>query len=264
MKFRDLVLRTTLIALLSVGLTACATRPSDPATAAEFDRTNDPIEPLNRGIFEVNDFLDRILFRPIAQVYRFVIPEFIRDRVAGIVSNMEEPVIFANTVLQGRVTDAGTTVGRFLVNTIGGVGGMFDLADEFGLNRQDGDFGQTLHSWGAGEGSYLVLPFFGPSNIRDAVGKGVDMVMSPWGYISQIGSNATENRFTIASTVGGGVVKREKNIEALDSLKSGSLDFYAQMRSVYRQYRNNQLGITSQAMPLKYDDYEPLGTPMGE
>lgn len=265
MKYRGLAIRSFAIALLCVTLGACASVPEDPAQRAEYERTNDPLEPMNRGIFEVNDFLDRILFRPIAQAYRFVFPEFIRNRVAGIVSNMEEPVIFANNMMQGEVSSAGTTAGRFLVNTVAGVGGMFDVSDEVGLDRQEGDFGQTLHVWGFGEGAYIVLPLLGPSNIRDGIGKGVDMVMSPWGYIAKFGTDTTEDIFNYSSFAGSGVVKREKNIEALDSLKEGSLDFYAQMRSVYRQYRNKQLGIKAQPMSMQYEeyDYEPMTTPLG-
>lgn len=259
-------LRSVAVVLMMTALSGCASAPTDPAAAREFARTNDPLEPMNRTIFDVNDFLDRILFKPIAQAYRYVFPEFVRNRVAGIVSNMEEPVIFANNLMQGEVTNGATTAGRFLVNTVGGVGGMFDVAEEVGLDRQSGDFGQTLNSWGVGEGPYLVLPLFGPSNFRDTVGKVADMMMSPWGYlIDGLGaSHKTENRFAWSSMGANGVVRRERNLEALDSLKEGSLDFYAQMRSIYRQYRNKELGIAAPASATTGDwdsiDYEPMST----
>ena len=232
-----------LLALVAVtSLSACADMPKDAAGKAEYVSTDDPLEPTNRVIFDVNDFMDRLLFRPLAELYRATIPPGIRDRVAGILSNMKEPVIFANNLLQGEVSDAGTTASRFGINTTLGVAGMWDVANSFGLQQQTGDFGQTLNSWGIKSGPYLVLPLFGPSNFRDAIGMGVDTVMSPWQYLAAIDSHGTENRLSYTSTVVDGVVKREENIEALDALKSGSLDFYAQMRSVYRQYRAKQLG----------------------
>lgn len=245
------------VALLAAPLllSACADMPKSAEERAEYAATNDPLEPVNRTIFDVNDFLDRLLIRPLAELYRVTVPPPLRDRIAGIVSNMKEPVIFANNLLQGEVSRAGTTLGRFAANTTIGVGGMWDVADHWGMHQQMGDFGQTLYTWGLGSGPYLVLPFFGPSNIRDAVGLGVDSVMSPWGHVVRIyGDNAAENGFTVASLTAQGLTKREQNIEALDALREGSLDFYAQMRSVTRQYRDKQLGVpTSKQMP-KFDD----------
>lgn len=240
-------------------LSACADIPKAPAEKADFEATNDPLEPMNRTIFDVNDFLDRLLFRPLAELYRYTVPPGVRDRVAGIVSNMAEPVIFANDVMQGEFGKAGTTVERFGMNTTVGVGGMWDVASSWGgLYQQSGDFGQTLNSWGVGSGPYLVLPFFGPSNIRDAVGLGVDMVMSPWSYVVSAsgGNHITRNQFDIASFSADGIVKREQNIEALDALRSGSLDFYAQMRSVYKQYRDKQLGNASTEGMPSFEDYK--------
>ncbi len=238
-------------------LSACADMPKNPAEQAEFKATNDPLEPMNRTILDVNDVLDRLLIRPLAELYRAMVPPGIRDRVAGIVTNMKEPVIFANDVLQGDLGKAGTTVERFAVNTTVGIGGMWDFAAPwFGAYQQTGDFGQTLASWGIKAGPYLVLPLLGPSNFRDAIGLGVDTVTSPWQYLADMGGSATSNRFEIAYFGGEGLVMREQNIEALDALRSGSLDFYAQMRSVYRQYRDKQLGNQSTSDLPKFEDYK--------
>lgn len=244
------------VALLAAPLllSACADMPKSAEERAEYTATNDPLEPMNRTIFDVNDFLDRLLIRPLAELYRVTVPQPLRDRIAGIVSNMKEPVIFANNLLQGEFSRAGTTLERFATNTTVGVGGMWDVADHWGMHQQMGDFGQTLYAWGVNPGPYLVLPFFGPSNIRDAIGLGVDSVMSPWGYIVRINSNDAENAFTIASLTAEGLTKREQNIEALDALHEGSLDFYAQMRSVTRQYRDKQLGAPSASQMPKFDD----------
>ncbi len=252
-----------LLALMaSLALTACSSMPKTPAEKAEFNATNDPFEPLNRTIFDVNDFLDRLLIRPLAELYRHTVPPILRDRIAGIVKNMGEPVIFANNLLQGEGTKAGTTLGRFLVNTTVGAGGMFEFANDVGLKRQTGDFGQTLYKWGLPEGPYLVLPLFGPSNVRDAIGLGADTLMSPWKYVVAIGDDTIENAFFASNMTANALVKREENIEALDSLKQGSLDFYAQMRSVYRQHRAKVLGAPLPTGMPAYDDYETSSEPV--
>ena len=253
-----------LVGLLVLGMSGCATAPTDSAERAEYEKTNDPLEPTNRAVFEVNDFLYRMVFRPVTKAYQYVLPEFVRNRVASIVANMEEPVIFLNNLLQARVYDATETMGRFLTNTVLGAGGSFDVASDWGMYRQQGDFGQTLHVWGFHEGPYVVLPFFGPSSVRATVGKVADMFASPWQYLVAMGSSETETYYSIASTGASGLVRMDRSMEALDSLREGSLDFYAQMRSVYRQHRNKQLGVTSMN-PTDYygdevDDYVPLSS----
>lgn len=259
MKSSQFVTRALLLLMMATGVSACATAPNNGNLAPSQDpnAVNDPLEPMNRVFFDVNDFLDRLLFRPLAGMYRLTVPPIVRDRVAGILENMDEPVTFANNVLQGRMDRAQTTLVRFVVNTTAGVGGMFDVANDYmDKPKQQGDFGETLHVWGIKQGPYLVLPLFGPSNFRDGIGRGVDMAMTPWGYIVAAGSTATENRFWISSTAADALTQREKNIEAIDNLKKGSLDFYAQMRSVYTQYRNKQLGVTgTQPVPNFDEEY---------
>lgn len=232
--------------ILLASLSACATAPTDPAERAEYEAANDPLEPANRTVFEFNRILDRFFMRPLAIAYRDAVPNFAQDIVHNVLQNAGEPVTFMNAALQGRVKDAGTTFNRFLVNSTAGLGGMIDLASDSGhLKKVDADFGQTLHVWGAPEGPYLVLPVLGPSNPRDAVGFAVDAVASPWGYVAEgEGGVATSNRYMIASFGATMLDRRSKAIDALDALEKGSVDFYAQMRSVSRQYRNKQLGIT--------------------
>ncbi len=258
---RHTFLALTFAALLA--LPACSSLPQTQAERAEAKALNDPIESVNRTIFDVNDFLDRLLLRPIAELYRVTVPPPLRDRISSILKNMGEPVIMANNLMQGRVKNAGTTLSRFFINTTAGVGGMFEVASGYGFQRQTGDFGQTLHTWGLGEGPYLVLPLFGPSNVRDAIGLGVDTVMSPWKYAVSYGDTEIEDTFTVVDTAASGITRREANIEGYDALREGSLDFYAQMRSVYRQYRAKQLGtsVTSQA-PV-FEDYDaPSNAPV--
>ena len=220
-------------------LAACATPPSDPAALADFKATNDPLEPMNRGIFDFNQFLDRILIRPAAQTYRFVFPEFSRDAVRHFLDNLGEPVIFANNVLQGEWKLAHNTAARFFVNSTFGLGGVIDLASLTELPRQSGDFGQTLYVWGVSDGPYLVLPILGPSNPRDTSGMVVDGFADPWGYLADAYGAATVA--TIGRFAAKGIDERARNIETLDELQRNAIDFYAQLRSLSRQHRASEL-----------------------
>lgn len=253
-KRHNSLLALSLVAMLA--LSACSSMPKTEAERNESVAVNDPIEPVNRVIFDVNDFLDRLLLRPVAELYRVTVPPPLRDRIASVLKNMAEPVIMANNLLQGEFTRAGTTLSRFFINTTLGGGGMFEVASGYGFQRQTGDFGQTLHVWGMGEGPYIVLPLFGPSNIRDAIGLGVDTVMSPWKYAVSFGDTEIEDAFAVSDIAMSGITRREANIEGYDALREGSLDFYAQMRSVYRQYRAKQLGATMASQAPVFEDYD--------
>jgi phospholipid-binding lipoprotein MlaA len=232
-------------------LGACATPPADPAARAEFEQLNDPLEPANRYIFEVNRFLDIMLIRPWADTYRRVVPEYGQHRVSSVLNNMGEPINFANEVLQGRFEDSFTTVGRFLLNSTVGLGGLFDVATEVGLEEKNGDFGQTLYTWGFPEGPYLVLPLFGPSNPRDGIGMGVDTVADPVSYSFRMGGFSEANW---GRTGASAIDKRAEFIEPLDALERTSIDYYAQLRSMARQHRAKQLGGELSPMP-SYDIY---------
>jgi phospholipid-binding lipoprotein MlaA len=235
---------------LTALLPACADLSATPQERTEMEAANDPLEPLNRHIFDNNYFFDRLLVRPLAELYRATIPPGIRDCVAGILGNMKEPVIFANDLLQGELDRAAITFGRFSINTTLGIGGMWDVADEWGLSQQTGDFGQTLASWGVGEGPYLMLPLLGPTNARDALGLGVDIALSPWQYVTytQAGTGALVD-YEIAYFSTDALVKREKNIETYDAFREGSIDLYAKLRSAYRQHRREQLGQPEEDPP---------------
>lgn len=224
----------SLVVLLVLALQGCATVPAGRDAAAE----NDPLEPFNRRMFAFNQGLDRAVIKPVAEAYRSVLPEFARDRVRAFVDNLQEPLVFVNDVLQGRGTAAGISGRRFLVNTTVGVAGLFDRATEFGLPKQSGDFGQTLYVWGASDGPYLVLPFFGPSNVRDGFGLGVDMFASP---VARIGSYDAQSAVAFGVGAADGIDLRSRNIESLETLEASSLDFYSYLRSVSRQYRRAAL-----------------------
>ncbi len=215
------------------------------------------MESLNRVTFDVNDFLDRLLLRPLAELYRATIPPGIRDRVTDVVANMKEPDILANNLMQGQFDKAGTTIARLGINTTVGIGGMWDVADSWcDLHQQTGDFGQTLAVWGFSEGAYHVLPLYGPSNVRDEIGLTVDTLLSPWQYLTLMGGLTTFYRFEAANFTATTIVRREKHIESLDTLRQGSIDYYAQMRSAYRQYRAKQIGVDATPKMSTIDDGE--------
>ncbi len=246
--------RTSPLSLLMVvllGLSAgCATVPpaSDIDATAEFLRVNDPMEPMNRSINGFNQVVDKVLIKPVAKVYRFIIPRVLRRIVTNILRNLDEPLTLVNDVLQGEGRRAGQTLGRFVTNSTIGVAGAFDVAVEFGLERHSEDFGQTLGAWGFEEGPYLVLPLLGPSTIRDGVGLGVDFFMHPTNIaIDQANVKGLSLiRFGVAA-----IDSRERNIETLDELKASSIDFYATMRSAYRQNRRKEV---RNGAPLEDED----------
>lgn len=231
-------LRVAALAMFLASLAACATPPTDPAARAEFDRTNDPIEPFNRRVFAFNLFLDDNIAKPVARAYRDNIPKFFRDRFRDFYDNVTSPVTFINDVLQGQSGRAAETATRFWVNTTAGMGGLFDVAGQYGLKKHKEDFGQTLAVWGVNEGPYVMVPFLGPSNPRDLAGKVVDNFLNPISYgLSHAGVAWLE----IVAGVIDAVDARAGLIEPMDELRRTSLDFYAAVRSLYRQNRESEI-----------------------
>ncbi len=199
---------------------------------------NDPLEGLNRGIFEFNRVVDGVLIKPVAQIYRGVLPQQAQDSVRSFLRNLRTPVILVNDVLQGDMDRAGSTIGRFLVNTTLGIGGLFDVASELGMPFHDEDFGQTLAVWGVGEGPYIVLPILGPSNPRDVVGLASEFYLDPVNIYLR---NEDLEYLTYVRAGLRGVDARARSIEVLDELERTSLDYYAAIRSLYRQQRLNDI-----------------------
>jgi phospholipid-binding lipoprotein MlaA len=229
---RKAALALSVAALLCIA--GCATPPADPAARAEFDRTNDPLEPMNREIFDFNLFVDRILLKPLAQGYQAVIPDGGRNAVRHFLDNLNEPIVFANNLLQGQFKRAHTTFARFLMNSTFGLGGVLDLASGEGIEKQSGDFGQTLYSWGVPDGPYIVIPVLGPSNPRDGIGLGVDAYADPWSHLASNYHYSWVNyvRFGVD-----GIDQRQRNLQTFDELQRNAIDFYAELRSLFRQHR---------------------------
>jgi|HubBroStandDraft_1064217.scaffolds.fasta_scaffold74133_2 phospholipid-binding lipoprotein MlaA len=242
------------VVLAAAGFAAgCASVPRDPAARAQFEANHDPLEPLNRKTFAFNEGLDRILIKPLAKGYLKVLPQGGRDAIRHFLDNLNEPIVFVNSVLQGRIHNAGTSVCRFVVNTTLGVAGFSDVASKNGLPRQLGDFGQTLWAWGLPDGPYLIIPLFGPSNPRDGIGTGVDMYIDPFRYVARkqdFGSPVTVGRIVLD-----GVDKRSRNIESLDEVKREAIDYYASFRSLFRQHRAAELRGTDNPAKLPSPDF---------
>jgi len=224
--------------VLLAGIAGCATPPSDPAERAAFEQANDPLEPLNRRILDFNQFVDRMLLKPVARLYIAILPAEARDALRRALANMKEPVVVINDLLQGEVERAGTSAGRFTVNTTIGLAGLLDIASRWGLDKQTGDFGQTLFVWGAPEGPYLILPILGPSNPRDAIGNAVDAYADPFSFVA---TAQDLDEIEITRFVLDGIDQRAQVIDVLDDLQKNSLDFYAQLRSLVQQRRAAEL-----------------------
>ncbi|MBV9735040.1 MAG: VacJ family lipoprotein [Acidisphaera sp.] len=230
-----------LAALLSVGpLLGCATRPpaSDPEALAEYNQTNDPLEPTNRFFYRVNDALDVVVLKPVAEAYRYAVPRPVRTGIHNALANLSTPVLLANDVLQAKPRRAGDTLVRFVVNSTVGVVGIFDVASGWGYRAHDNDFGITLALWGVSDGPFLFLPVLGPSNPRDATGFGVDIALDPLTYIGQ-GAIVTDlkwARYGVSATD-----ERERVLDPVDQIKKGALDPYATFRSLYRQHRDSEI-----------------------
>jgi phospholipid-binding lipoprotein MlaA len=219
----------------------------EPAQAQ--DAVDDPLEPLNRTIFSLNELLDLMFLEPASIVYGEAVPQVGRTGVRNFLDYLKSPVIFVNDLLQGDTDRAGVTLGRFMINTFFGFG-LFDLASDFGYPKHGEDFGQTLAVWGVGAGPYLVLPLLGPSSVRDATGLAVDaFVLDPVGMV-------TDTTEAIARRGADGVDTRYRLTPEINDLRATSLDRYATVRTVYRQQRAAE--IRNGAPPTGSEAYEEI------
>ncbi|MCP5373217.1 MAG: VacJ family lipoprotein [Hyphomicrobiales bacterium] len=236
------------------------TVPGTVEVAAAGDATddvNDPLEPLNRAILHFNNFFEVMLLRPATTFWVAFVPPPLREAIGNMLDNLKTPVVLANDLLQGEGDRALITVKRFFINSTVGIGGIRDYAaDEMNMPGHDEDFGQTLAVWGVGEGLYVVLPFFGPSNPRDAVGKlVVDPFFDPLGlYLA----NTNQDAWTWTRTGTGATDEFSGVADELDQIKKTSVDFYAALRSMYRQKRAAEIrnGSDDDLPPIpdiKYD-----------
>jgi phospholipid-binding lipoprotein MlaA len=221
----------------------------------------DCFEGLNRGVFAFNKALDNILFEPIAKGYR-VLPLPIRSGAGNALRNLSNVVTIPNNILQGEIKKAGNNTARLAINTTIGILGIFDPAAKLGFEKLDKeDYGQTLATWGVGEGCYLVLPVLGPSTARDTLGSLANFIGGDAWYNVTV-KNDTEH-FTdfdyYASRGLSAVDFRAKNIESFENLEKNSMDFYASVKSLYLQDRQKRISNSDLVSPEQNDsDWEEI------
>lgn len=208
----------------------------------------DPLEPMNRAFYSFNDGVDKAVLKPVAEGYRAVLPSFARTGVSNFFANINDVLIALNNLLQGKIVNALSDVGRVVVNTTIGVLGLMDPATEFGLEKHNEDFGQTLGHWGVGDGAYLVIPLLGPSNVRDAVGRVVDFKTDPLTYVNHMRTRNVLWGTRIIS-------QRADLLDTSKILDAAALDPYEFLRDAYLQRRRN-LVYDGSPPPDRDDDSE--------
>ncbi len=221
------------LGICGLALTACASAPMTPEMIAN----NDPYEATNRETLKFNGKIDRYFVIPTVALYFVLVPEGGRRSVHHFLENLTLPTTFVNDMLQGEMKRGSQTVARFLVNSTIGFGGFLDAASKMKIPDHGEDFGQTLATWGVGEGPYLMLPFFGPSNPRDAFGLGADVALDPTNYIhykQHLWWFAGQKYFTILDL-------RAQTYTTVQGIQRSSVDYYASLRSLYRQLRENAI-----------------------
>lgn len=224
-------LRLSAIVAAALFLVSCG-----PAPIAQ--GINDPYEQDNRRVHQLNLAIDRSLVSPGAKGYGAIVPDPLKQGVSNVADTLGLPNSIVNNVLQGRLGKAGQNTLRLAINLTLGVGGLVDAATIYGVPEADTDFGETLHVWGVGEGKYVVLPVVGPSTERDALGVVVDAVLDPVGLMLP----RDEARAVLGVRAAGGLGKRDRFSDTIDSILYGSADGYAQQRLLYLQNRRFELG----------------------
>lgn len=212
------------LALFVLMLSGCATGPNA--------NPRDPLEPFNRGMYQFNDAVDRAVVKPVATVYRDVLPSPVRTGVSNFFANLQDAWSFVNNSLQLKGEAAGNSLVRFGVNTFLGFGGVLDIASEMQVERQTEDFGQTLGYWGVGAGPYLVLPLLGPSTLRDTAASPVNAYGN---FVAGIDDTATRNALTTLNLLN----QRSRLLQASNILDQAALDSYTFTRDAFLQSRLN-------------------------
>lgn len=212
--------------LAFLALSGCATGPNA--------NPRDPLEPFNRGVYQLNDAVDRALLKPVATAYRDVLPSPVRTGVNNFFSNLQDAWSAVNSALQLKGEAAANNLVRFGVNTFLGLGGVLDIASEMRIERHTEDFGQTLGHWGVGSGPYLVLPLLGPSTVRDTVALPVD---AQGNLVSGVNDVATRNSATALNLLD----RRSRLLDATKLLDQVALDPYTFTRDAHLQRRRNSV-----------------------
>jgi phospholipid-binding lipoprotein MlaA len=228
----------------TLSLCGCAT-PS-----AESLAEHDPWERTNRDVFAFDIWVEHNVARPVDDAYRAVVPEPARDGVHNVTTNLHAPIVLANDVLQGKMDKAAETLGRIVINSTIGLGGLIDVAAKIGIPHHDNDFGVTLGKNGVAEGSYLVLPLIGPMPPRDLLGSTVDGFFDPLSYARF----PAKNGLMLARSGARMLDTIDRRRDQFETIERSSVDFYATVRNLYRQSRTNRIHDDSDLNTLALPD----------
>ena len=234
---------------IATAMVGCASIPAGVEPSP-----HDPWEPFNRSVFEFNEGLDKYLLKPVVAGYRFVMPEFVRDGIYNFFSNYSDIYTALQNLLQGKPDYAFSDLMRVVVNTTFGFGGLIDMATPGGLPKHKEDWGQTFGVWGIPSGPYVVLPFFGPSNVRDTFGTAADLESDYlFGYVKDVGLRNSITGLRVVNA-------RNTYYEAGDLLDGAAIDKYSFMRDAYIQRREYQINEGREdkepLMPVYENPYE--------
>ena len=249
------LLITSLITIMLASNVNAGTDGENDISKKNPGKVKDCFETVNRATFKFNHVLDNVIFEPAAKGYR-KLPSQIRTGTSNVLTNLSSLITVPNNILQGDFKIAGINTGRFAINTTVGILGIFDVAKKIGFSEYvKEDYGQTFGTWGIGAGCYVVLPVLGPSTVRDTFGSFVNVIGGdPWYNASADGNNhyLSDSDYMITKVLGG-IDFRAKNLESLDNLEKNSMDFYASIRSLYLQDRQQKIS-NSKAVTDAHDD----------
>ena len=256
--------KTIILSLISLMLTFSVSADTDGENALSKKKSvpvKDCFENINRATFALNQGLDKVIFKPVAKGYRSL-PSSIRTGTGNALQNLSSLITVPNNVLQGDFRKAGINTGRFAINTTVGILGIFNVAKKMGFSDYEKeDYGQTLGLWGVGAGCYIVLPVLGPSTVRDTAGSFINVLGGdPWYNASVSGNNEFLSRSDyILTKVLTGVDFRAKNIDSIENLEKNSMDFYASVKSLYLQDRQQKILNSNATIDIMYEgDWEEI------
>jgi len=225
------------------------------------ETVKDCFEGFNRATFSLNQGLDKVIFKPVAKGYRSL-PSSVRTGTSNALINLSNLITVPNNILQGDFKTAGINTGRFAINTTVGILGIFDVAEKMGFSEYEKeDYGQTLGAWGLGAGCYVVLPVLGPSTVRDTVGSFVNVLGGdPYYNVSAHGNNEyLSTSLYMKTKIVSGIDFRAKNLDSIENLEKNSMDFYASVRSLYLQDRQQKISNSNPTIEIMYEgDWEEV------
>ena len=257
------IIITSLISLMLATNTSADTDSENNLSKRNPGEVKDCFESVNRATFKFNQVLDGVIFKPVAKAYR-ALPSPVRAGTSNALDNISNLVTIPNNILQGELGKAGVNTGRFIVNTTFGIVGIFDVAEKIGFPEYEKeDYGQTLGVMGVGEGCYLVLPVLGPSTARDTFGSLANMMGGdPWYNVTTVNDTQYFSDFDYwVSRAGTGVDFRAKNLDSFENLEKNSIDFYASVRSLYLQDRQQKIANSNKITETQNDsDWEEIET----